>query len=100
MKVFIGDEPSVPLAVASKALDAMQAGHAKDSHVTAAKHALKQESCSSTCLNLAMHDCSLSKTQYATCMQQAKSQCAQSCASVGGSQSTESTQKASPKKTM
>lgn len=91
MKVFMGNEPPLPLEVAAKALDSMQAGHAQPGHVGHAKKALQQDTCQKQCLEAAVAACSMPQqmggaadSAYMQCMADKKKQCSSSCASVGG----------------
>lgn len=84
MKVFMGNEPPLPVEVAAKALDSMQKGHASPSNVHDAKLVLQPSSCQTTCLQHSMATCKAGpKESYASCAQAAKNACSAQCASVG-----------------
>jgi hypothetical protein len=93
MKVFMGSEPTVPLEIASKALDSMQSGKATPGDVAQVKHGLQKDHCSTSCLSDADAFCSqghtnaaggaaASDSQYKQCMQLKKAACSQQCAAV------------------
>ena len=93
MKVFMGSEPMLPVAVAAEALDVLQRGGASSQQKMDMKHHLQPDSCASTCLANVQKGCSsmlaqssggAADMQSAQCMMEGKNLCSAMCASVGG----------------
>lgn len=93
MKVFMGNEPLLPVAVAAEALDVLQFGGASAQQKMDMKNRLQPDSCASTCLANVQKGCASMLAQSsggaadmesAQCMMEGKNLCSAMCASVGG----------------
>jgi hypothetical protein len=91
MKVFMGNEPALPVAVAAEALDKLQAGAAGPQHKAAMQQRAQSNSCMSSCLDNASKQCQqvlkstaggAADSMAKQCMQASKSFCSTSCQGV------------------
>jgi len=93
MKVFMGNEPSLPVAVAAEALDLLQLGRASKQQKMDMVHHAQPDACTTTCLADAQTACQSMRTNgsggaadmlSAQCMMEGKKICHALCTSVGG----------------
>ena len=91
MKVFMGSEPPLPVAVAAEALDKLQAGGAGPHHKAAMHQRAQSNACMSSCLDNAQKQCQqvlkntaggAADSMAGQCLQASKSYCATSCHGV------------------
>jgi len=93
MKVFMGNEPTVPVAVVAEALNRLQLGGASPQDKTTMKHKLQPDACMNTCLQnvqtgcdklLAQSSGGAANMESAQCLMEGKSLCHFACVGVDG----------------
>jgi hypothetical protein len=91
MKVFMGSEPALPVAVAAQALDKLQAGGASSQQKATMQKMAQSDPCMSSCLANAAMQCQHISTNAAggaadsmaqQCLQASKNFCTTSCHGV------------------
>lgn len=91
MKVFMGNEPPLPVAVAAEALDKLQAGAASPQHKAEMQQRAQSNACMTSCLDNANKQCQQVLANKAggaadalasQCLQASKNFCSSSCLNV------------------